>query len=234
MGRQGRPGTREGCWPGCTRRRPSRPMGTTSTTWPRCSPSSSDSGRVAPGLLDAHRAGLEAIRAAYPWQPATFVSCHNDPNQQNLLFDGHRLWLVDWETASRSDPFIDVAIMAAHLAPTTELRELLLSSSLGRPPDALDQARLALMARVTQLYVGCALLVIAVDPATPTHTDLGSMGLDELRAAFARGELVGGTRRAPSPSPRRCSGCSWRARGTRPGRVAAGGHPRLTQGRRGP
>ena len=49
------------------------------------------------------------------------------------------------------------------------------------------------MARVTQLYVGCALLVIAVDPATPTHTDLGSMGLDELRAAFARGELVGGT-----------------------------------------
>ncbi len=151
------------------------------------------SGRVAPGLLNPHRAGFERIRAAYPWQPDTFVSCHIDPNQQNLLFDGHRLWLIDWETASRSDPFIDVAITAAHLAPTTELRHLLLSSWLGRKPDALDQARLALMARVTQLYVGCALLVIAVDPATPNHTDLGSMDLDELHAAFARGELVGGT-----------------------------------------
>ena len=151
------------------------------------------SGRVAPGLLDAHRAGFERIRDAYPWQPDTFVSCHNDPNPQNLLFDGHRLWLVDWETASRSDPFIDVAIIAGHLAPTTELRDLLLSSWLGRTPDPLDQARLSLMARVTQLYVGCALLVIAVDPATPTHTDLGSMGVDELHTAFARGELVGGT-----------------------------------------
>ena len=151
------------------------------------------SGRVAPGLLNAHRDGFERIRAAYPWQPDTFVSCHNDPNQQNLLFDGQRLWLVDWETASRSDPFIDVAIIAGHLAPTTELRDLLLSSWLGRTPDPLDQARLALMARVTQLYVGCALLVIAVDPATPTHTDLASLGLDELHAAFARGELVGGT-----------------------------------------
>ena len=151
------------------------------------------SGRVAPGLLNAHRDGFERIRAAYPWEPDTFVSCHNDPNPQNLLFDGHRLWLVDWETASRSDPFIDVATMAAHVAPTPELQHVLLSSSLGRPPEPLDRARLALMARVTRLQVGCALLCIAVDPATPTHTDLGSMGLDEVHAAFARGELVGGT-----------------------------------------
>jgi len=151
------------------------------------------SGRVAPGLLDHHRAGFEQLRAAYPWQPDTFVSCHNDPNQQNLLFDGERLWLVDWETATRSDPFVDVATLAAHLAPTTELRHLLLSSWLGRPPDRLDQARLALMARVIQLYVGCVLLVIVADPATPTHTDLAAMRLDELHAAFARGDLVSGT-----------------------------------------
>ncbi|MFL6205912.1 MAG: phosphotransferase [Acidimicrobiales bacterium] len=151
------------------------------------------SGRVAPGLLQPHRAGFERIRAAYPWQPERFVSSHNDPNEQNLLFDGRRLWLVDWETASRSDPFIDAAIMASYLAPTNDLRHVLLSAWLGRPPDRLDQARLALMARITQLYVGCVLLLIAVDPATPRHTDLAAMDLDELRATFARGDLVGGT-----------------------------------------
>jgi len=66
-------------------------------------------GRVAPGLLDEHRAGFDSLVTRYPWDPSTHVSCHNDPNQQNLLFDGTRLWLIDWETAYRNDPFVDIA-----------------------------------------------------------------------------------------------------------------------------
>ncbi len=147
------------------------------------------SGRVAPGLLDRHIAAFEHIRAVYPWQPETFVSAHNDPNELNLLFDGDRLWLIDWETASRNDPFVDVATVGHHLGTTPDLREQLLSAWLGRGPDALDRARLTLMSRITQLYAGSIILIVVVDPEVPTHTDLTPMTIDQFRAAVASGEL---------------------------------------------
>jgi hypothetical protein len=51
------------------------------------------------GLLDRHVEEFERIRSAYRSDSATLVSSHNDPNYGNLLFDGERLWLIDWETA---------------------------------------------------------------------------------------------------------------------------------------
>lgn len=150
------------------------------------------SGRVAPGLLDRHRHGFEQIRAAYPWQPDTFVSAHNDPNQFNLLYDGDRLWLVDWETASRNDPFIDVATVVSHLGTTPELRDLILTSWLGRAADPSEQARLALARRLITLYAGCILLAVVVDPASPTHSDLTAMSVEEFRAGIESGAMGAG------------------------------------------
>ncbi len=68
--------------------------------------------RFAPGLLDPHRAAFERLREELEWDPANHVSSHNDPNPQNVLFDGARLWLIDWEAACRNDPMVDVAIFA--------------------------------------------------------------------------------------------------------------------------
>ena len=68
--------------------------------------------------------GFERVRAAYPWQPDTFVSGHNDPNQFNVLYDGDRLWLIDWETAYRNDPYVDLATLCSALAPTPAPRSL--------------------------------------------------------------------------------------------------------------
>ena len=151
------------------------------------------SGRVATGLLDRHAEGLERIRAAYPWSPDAFVSCHNDPNQFNLLFDGDRLWLIDWETASRSDPMIDIATVASHVAPTPELVALLLRSSLGREPDDGTRARLVLATLLINLFTGAILLLIAGDPAAPPHADLDAPTPAEFERAVERGELVAGT-----------------------------------------
>jgi thiamine kinase-like enzyme len=40
-----------------------------------------------------------------------WVSSHNDSIPSNILFDGDRLWLIDWESAYRNDPLVDVAIV---------------------------------------------------------------------------------------------------------------------------
>ena len=45
------------------------------------------------------------------------VMCHNDPHPNNVLDDGDRLWLIDWEYAGVGDPFFDFAGVAWHLTP---------------------------------------------------------------------------------------------------------------------
>jgi hypothetical protein len=150
------------------------------------------SGGVAPKLLDRQIEGLERLRSAYPWRPDEHRSAHNDPNPANLLYDGERLWLIDWETASRNDPFVDLATMAAHLAPTPDLRATFLETWLGRAPEPLDEARLSLMGLAVQLWVGAMLLMLAPDPTNPVHTDLSAPSLDGFMAGFADGTYVPG------------------------------------------
>jgi len=41
------------------------------------------------------------------------VMCHNDLHHLNLLDDGDRLWLVDWEYGGRGNPLFDVASFLA-------------------------------------------------------------------------------------------------------------------------
>jgi aminoglycoside phosphotransferase (APT) family kinase protein len=43
------------------------------------------------------------------------VLSHNDPNPSNLIYDGARLLLLDWDTAGANDPFVDLAAVAVFL-----------------------------------------------------------------------------------------------------------------------
>jgi hypothetical protein len=139
------------------------------------------------GLLDAHRENFERIVAAYPWDPATHVSSHNDPNARNTIFDGNRFWLIDWETAYRNDPLVDVAILAENHAPSPEQAAALLQDYLGRAPQPTEIARLRLMRQMVRLYYAGLLLAPAVNPASPMAT-LAAPTPEAFRASVARGE----------------------------------------------
>ena len=143
----------------------------------------------ADGLLDPHAAAFERVRAAYRWDESALVSSHNDPNPQNVLFDGERLWLVDWETAYCNDPLTDVAILVENFAQTPELERALVEAWLGERPDRVLRARLALMRRLTRLYYAGLLLSLAAGPprAVP-EADLSAPTAAEFRAELARGE----------------------------------------------
>lgn len=146
----------------------------------------------APGLLDPHVERFERIRQAYPWAESEHVSSHNDPNPNNILFDGERLWLIDWETAYRNDPLTDIAILTQNHASTPELEGVLLRSWLGRPPDRALRERLALMRQMTHLYYAGILLASSIAPSAPV-TDLSAPSPEEFRALVAAGQLKPGT-----------------------------------------
>ena len=87
---------------------------------------------LRPGVLDPHVARLEQLREAYDAGLAGLVSSHNDPVPSNILFDGKRLWLIDWESAYRNDPLVDVAIVLDNLARSPELEDRF-ARGLARP-----------------------------------------------------------------------------------------------------
>ena len=148
-----------------------------------------DGGLFAPGVLDGHVAGLARVRAEYPWAAAQ-VSAHNDINPRNVLFDGERLWLVDWELAFRNDPLADVANIANNFSEVPDVDTLVLEGWLGRSPDDDTRHRLALMRDLHRLFYGCLLLSEFIGRRDP-EAELTALTPDEFRAAITRGELRG-------------------------------------------
>jgi len=112
----------------------------------------------------------------------------------NVLYDGNRLWLIDWESAYRNDPLIDAAIMSDHFARTPELKEALLRAWLGRPPDDALLARLKLVQALTRLYyAGVFFSASALAPRAAPDPSLMAPTLSALDQAFNTGRLRFGT-----------------------------------------
>jgi hypothetical protein len=142
-------------------------------------------------LLDPHRDGFERLCAAYPWEESSLASSHNDPHPGNILFDGERLWLIDWETAYRNDPAVDLAIMTMYRASTPELQETLLQAWRGRPSDPELRARVFLMRQLAKLFYGCANgLYLSETRPDLVETDMTAPTPAEFSAAIRDGRLV--------------------------------------------
>lgn len=145
-------------------------------------------GRYRPELFAPHAEALAQIREAYPWDSAALVSSHNDPNPGNFIFDGTRLWVVDWETAFRNDPLADVAILVDNPALSPVDGQALVEAWLGRAPDTALLARLTLMRLMTRLYYGALMLSVGAAAHEP-EDDLTALTPAELQAAAAEGRL---------------------------------------------
>lgn len=106
--------------------------------------------------LLAHHAQLAEV---YPHSDADSVSSHNDLfKPDNMLFDGRRLWLVDWEAAFRNDRYADLAV-AAHLVTANESEErTYLEEYFGAPPDPYQQARFYLAQQLSHLFYAVVFL----------------------------------------------------------------------------
>ena len=151
-------------------------------------------GLFAAGVLDAHVERLERLSQAYASGLAGLVSSHNDLIPSNILFDGERLWLIDWESAYRNDPLVDVSTVLDTLAPLPELEEVVLRAWLGRAPDEALRARLAVVRALTRLYyAGVLFSASAAASGAMSDTDLSAPTRAELRQAIRDGRLAPGT-----------------------------------------
>jgi aminoglycoside phosphotransferase (APT) family kinase protein len=151
-------------------------------------------GIFAAGVLDPHVARLERLREAYNAGLTSLVSSHNDSIPSNILFDGERLWMIDWESAYRNDPLVDVAIVLDSLVRSKELADVLLRAWLGRRPDEDLRVRLEAVRALTRLYYASVVLSASAAASwISDDTDLSAPTIAEFQQAIRVGRLKPGT-----------------------------------------
>ncbi|HVX82784.1 MAG TPA: choline/ethanolamine kinase family protein [Devosiaceae bacterium] len=84
---------------------------------------------------------LEAAQAPLP-----IIFGHNDFLPANLIDDGDKIWIIDYEYAGFSTGMFDLAGLASNSSFSAEESERLLAAYFGRPPgDALRRSHAAMM-----------------------------------------------------------------------------------------
>jgi tRNA A-37 threonylcarbamoyl transferase component Bud32 len=146
--------------------------------------------QALPPFLDVASQRLAKIRDAYGTETENHVSSHNDFLPRNLLFDGQRLWLIDWENGYRNDPLVDLATALDNFAPSLELEEILMQAWLGQAPDRRLRERLAVVRSLTRLFYAGVLFsaAAAVPPAKPDG-DLSALSCADFERAIRTGRL---------------------------------------------
>jgi len=100
------------------------------------------------------------VSAVYPRVDSDMVSCHQDLKPGHVLFDGHRVWLVDWLAAFVNDRYFDLAIVANFVVNNDAEEKTYLQEYFGQPPDEYQLARLFLMRQVMHMMYAAVFLLV--------------------------------------------------------------------------
>jgi len=141
---------------------------------------------------------LDATADALARDPRRVVS-HNDLNPVNVLWDGARAWLVDWEFAALGHPYFDLAVLAMFRRLEDGVALALGARHDGATLDEGARATFRALRRLAALLSGLTFLSLVDDlsvlPA-PTRADAPSLGAcyEALRAGELdlRGGQAGG------------------------------------------
>jgi hypothetical protein len=101
------------------------------------------------------------IAAVYPLGDADMVSSHNDlVRPGNILFDGTRPWLADWEAAFRNDRYADLAVVANFVTTDGAEEEAYLQDYFCQPPNEYQRARFFLMQQIAHMFYTMVYLLL--------------------------------------------------------------------------
>jgi len=112
-------------------------------------------------VFDECFAYFAAVRNKYPWDDKEKVFSHNDLNPNNILCDGEKMWIIDWDVASVNDRYIDLANAANYFVHTPQHEQLFLATYFDRPPDAHQLSRFFIMRQVCRIIYAMLMFQLA-------------------------------------------------------------------------
>lgn len=128
------------------------------------------------------------VAAIYPRHDHETVSCHNDLKPENVLFDGDRIWLVDWEAGFLNDRYVDLSVVANFVVTTSAEEEMYLRSYFGEVPGVYRTARFYLMRQVLHMSYAVVFLMIG-SSGNPVDADAPVPDFREFHNGIWAGEL---------------------------------------------
>jgi thiamine kinase-like enzyme len=129
------------------------------------------------------------LLAVYPQNDSDMVSSHNDLfKPDNILFDGHRVWLVDWEAAFLNDRYADLAVLA-NLVTTNDAEErTYLQAYFGEPPTEYQVARFFVMQQVVHIFYTLAFLFMS-SASEPVNLSIDAPDFRDFQRRLWTGEI---------------------------------------------
>jgi aminoglycoside phosphotransferase (APT) family kinase protein len=116
---------------------------------------------VLPKAESEFFARYSEMAAVYPLDDVEMVSSHNDLfKPDNILFDGQRIWLVDWEAAFLNDRYADLVAIGNQVVTNDEEEIVFLREYFGAAPDPYQRARFHLMQQIAHLFYTMAFLTL--------------------------------------------------------------------------
>jgi aminoglycoside phosphotransferase (APT) family kinase protein len=95
-----------------------------------------------------------------PASERALVLSHNDVNPSNLVYDGEKLLLVDWDTAGPNDPYYDLAAISVFARMDEGTCQRMLAAYDGAPVSVLP-ARFTYSRRLVAVLCGAIFLHMA-------------------------------------------------------------------------
>jgi hypothetical protein len=142
--------------------------------------------------FDACFAYYEVIKAHYPWYDTDKVSSHNDLNPNNMVFDGAKIWIIDWDAAFRNDRYVDLAITANFFAVADQKEHIMLKTYFGDDLEEYHKARFFIMRQICRIVYAMLMfrLANASGGSEAIHDqDMQEATLTAIRKQLAHGEL---------------------------------------------
>jgi len=109
---------------------------------------------------------FDRINNIYPRNPEDMVSSHTDLKPENTLYDGERLWLVDWEAAFLNDRYVDLAISGNFLIFSDNDEREYLQNYFEEKITEYHLARFFLMRQIVHTFYFTCFLLLSNPPAS--------------------------------------------------------------------
>ena len=130
-----------------------------------------------------------AVASVYPRDSADWVSCHNDLKPENIIYDGKRPWLVDWEAAFLNDRYMDLSIIANFVVRNDEEEDAYLHNYFGTTASENQRARFFLMQQILHMSYFSFMLLIVSRAQHPIDPEMPRRGFREYHDRMWAGEI---------------------------------------------
>jgi hypothetical protein len=131
----------------------------------------------------------ERIGNTYPRNDHdNLVSCHNDIKRDNIIFDGVRPWLVDWEAARLNDRYVDLAAIANFVVKNDMDETEFLKMYFGETFNEYKNARFFLMSQVVHMFCFTLCLVLG-SKGKATDINMSTLTFNEFHDGLWKGEI---------------------------------------------